>query len=121
MATIGVLFIVFPWYLARTITDQPELLAIMPTLIRICGFVQVFLGVSMVMSHSLRGAGDTRSSMFITLSSTYLIRVPMTYVVGIQLGGGIEGIWLVLCGEWVIRAAFYSLRFRQGGWAHVAV
>jgi len=121
MALIGVLFVSVPWHLARTVTDQPELLAIMPKLIRIAGYVQVFLATAMVLSHSLRGAGDTRTTMLITLSSTYLLRVPGCYVAGVLLGGGIVGIWYVMCSEWAVRAAVFYLRFRHGGWARVTV
>ncbi len=36
-------------------------------------------------------------------------------------GLGLKGVWMGLCGEFVIRAALTSARFLHGGWKRISV
>ena len=74
-----------------------------------------------VLSHSLRGAGDTRASMWITILSIFSIRVPGCYLLGVTLDLGLPGIWLAMCGEMTLRSLVFIWRFRQGRWEKVVV
>ena len=63
---------------------------------------------------ALRGAGDTRGPMAITYLSTFLVRLPAAWLLGVTLGYGLSGVWFALCGELVVRGTLYYLRFRGG-------
>lgn len=121
MGVLGVVFMNFGEVLTRVISSEPMHLELVPKLLFICGVVQIPFAISMVMRQSLRGAGDTRWVFVITFFSSYGVRLPATYVFGIMMGLGMEGIWYGLCGEVFIRAALYSARFFHGGWQRVRV
>lgn len=121
MAMMGLMFIFLPEPLVRLVTDKPELLANAPKLLRICGFVQVFFGSAIVLGQGMRGAGDTRTPLMMTAASTYLVRVPLAYFLGVHLGWGLVGVWYGLCAELTVRGLIFSFRFFQGGWARVKV
>jgi len=55
----------------------------------------------------------------ITTASSYLIRLPLAWYLGVRVGWGIEGIWMALCGELVIRALLFTARFFHGGWTTI--
>ncbi|MEC7352080.1 MAG: MATE family efflux transporter, partial [Planctomycetota bacterium] len=111
MGLVGVAFILFGSALTRLISDQPVLLEEVPKLLVICGSIQVFFALNMVVRQGLRGVGDTRWTLIITTVSSYGVRLPLAYLLGVVLGGGLPGIWLGLCGEIVVRGLLFTARF----------
>ena len=114
MGLVGVAFILFGSALTRLISDQPVLLEEVPK-------IQVFFALNMVVRQGLRGVGDTRWTLIITTVSSYGVRLPLAYVLGVVLGGGLPGIWLGLCGEIVVRGLLFTARFLHGGWTRIKV
>jgi putative MATE family efflux protein len=117
MGTLGVVFILAGEPLTRVISNEPVHLELVPNLLLIAGFTQVFFAIALVVRQGLRGTGDTTWALIITTVSSYGCRLPAAWYLGIHLGLGMEGIWIGLCGEFVIRAGLFLARFLQGGWA----
>ena len=126
MTLMGVAFLVVPGFFAGLLAsgsgeDIERVRDLAEPLIRICGPIQVFFGTYLVLSQALRGAGDTKGPMMITYASTFLVRLPAAYLLGIVLGYGLVGIWLGLCGELVVRGGLYVWRFHSGRWRTIEV
>ncbi|MEO1237217.1 MAG: MATE family efflux transporter, partial [Planctomycetota bacterium] len=124
MSLMGVVFLVFPEWLAWALAPGPEMAevrAMAVPLLRICGPIQVFFATYLVLSHALRGAGDTRGPMVITYASTFLVRLPAAYVLALPMGFGLTGLWFGLCGELIVRGLLYVRRFRAERWAEIEV
>jgi putative MATE family efflux protein len=121
MFMLGLMFICIPARLVWLISDAPLHLTLSPPLLRIAGCIQVFFASYVVLSHVLRGAGDTRTAMLVSYASTYLVRVPGAWFIGVHLGYGLTGVWLALCGELVVRGSAFAFFFLRGKWAHVRV
>jgi MATE family multidrug resistance protein len=88
---------------------------------RLLAFAQPFLCMGIVYINALRGAGDTRTTTAISLVCGLLLRVPVAYLGGVVLAGGLIGAW---CGMWadnVVRCLLALGRFVQGGWRRVRV
>lgn len=124
MSMMGLLFLLFPGWFAGLLAPGPEMAevrAMAVPILRVCGPIQFFFGTYLVLSHALRGAGDTRGPMVITYASTFLVRLPAAYILAIPLGFGLTGVWFGLCGELVVRGVLYYLRFRAGRWKTIEV
>jgi len=135
MGTMGLLFILFPERIVGVLTQQPEHLAITPTLVRMAGFVQIPFAIMLVLRNALRGVGDTRAAMFITWFSTFAVRLPLAWLlsgVDIPLPGdaivpnpgpdwGLRGLWIGLLIELVIRSMLFAVRFSLGAWKRLRV
>jgi putative MATE family efflux protein len=121
MSVAGLFFMLIPRQLVGIITDAPALIDLAETPLRICGPIQIFFATQMVLGGALRGVGDTRTTMIITTASTFLIRVPLVYVMAITLDMGFNGVWYALVIELSFRALFFAARFFQGGWTKVQV
>jgi len=121
MSLLGIVFMVFGHELTALISAEPVHLEHAPRLLFICGTVQLFFAITMVVRQGLRGVGDTRWTFLITTFSSYAVRLPASWLLGVHFGLGLEGIWLGLCGEFVVRATLFSARFLQGGWARIEV
>ena len=121
MGSLGVVFMVWGRQLTALISTDPIHMEHAPNLLFICGTVQVFFGVAMVIRQCLRGVGDARWTFVITTVSSYGVRMPAAYLLGVHLGYGLEGIWYGLCAEFVVRALLFAARFFHGGWKHIRV
>jgi len=121
MGFMGLLFILVPEPFVRLVTNQPELLEMSPRLLFITGWAQIGFAAAMILSGGLRGAGDTRMSMYLTFGSTYLVRLPFAYLLGVTFEMGLIGVWIVLSAELMLRGFLFFGRFLQDGWTRIQV
>lgn len=124
MGLMGFAFLLAPNVLAGLLaagSEMADVRARAVPLLMICGPIQIFFATYLVLSQALRGAGDTRGPMTITYLSTFLVRLPAAWLLAITLDWGLNGVWLALCGELVVRGLLYAWRFRGGAWKTVRV
>ena len=119
MGSMGVLFMTSGRLLTSVISSEGVFLRHTPHLLFICGTIETFFALALVFRQALRGAGDAMGPFIITAVSSYLVRLPLAWYFGIHLQMGIEGIWIGLCLEIVVRAALFSGRFFQGKWKRI--
>jgi putative MATE family efflux protein len=101
--------------------NQPQVAIAGVSAFRLAGFFQVPLMVGIVYFASMRGAGDTRFPMLVTLVTTFMLRVPLAYLFGVTLGWGLFGAWLGMCIDMLVRGAAAAARFASGRWANIRV
>jgi len=116
MGSLGLVMIFAGSTLTAIISNEPVHLELVPKLLFIAGISQAGFAVMMVIRHALKGAGDTKWTFLITSFSSWMIRLPAAWYLGVHLEMGLVGIWYALCGELFIRAALFCIRFKQGGW-----
>ncbi len=87
---------------------------------RILALLQPLLVISIVYVGSLRGAGDTRFPMAITLVGVCL-RLIFGYIGGVVLHGGLIGAWTGMFADMIWRAIAISIRYARGRWIHETV
>lgn len=100
----------------RIFNDEPELIAAVVKLIWILGIGQIIYMVNLAMEMSLAGAADTVSPMIISITVTWIIQLPLIYLLSQALGMGTNGIWIALVVGPLVQCAATTLRFRQGRW-----
>jgi multidrug resistance protein, MATE family len=88
---------------------------------RFLALFQPILVASIVYIGGLRGAGDTRYPMVLTLVGTILIRLPLGYLFGIVFGWGLLGAWIGMFADNTMRAVGAFLRFLRGKWIETKV
>jgi len=121
MGTMGVCFMLFGHALTKIISDDPVHLELVPKCLFASGCIQVFFALAMVVRNGLRGVGDTKWILGITVFGCYAIRLPLAWYLGIHLGHGLVGIWWGLMLELAARGAMFLARFRYGAWEQVRV
>jgi Na+-driven multidrug efflux pump len=87
----------------------------------IFAFAMPGLAVSLSLSGSLRGAGDTRAVLFITAGCTWIVRLVPAYLLAIPLGLDAPGAWMAAVLDISVRAALIATRFRRGKWKEIEV
>jgi putative MATE family efflux protein len=103
-------------------------------LLKIASFATPPFGLLMVLQGALRGAGDTRWSLGISLFSLILLRVPLACwfaweqiplpLTDAVLPGwsmGVAGAWWAMAIDVAVRSGLTTLRFLHGGWKRTTV
>ena len=107
------------WLYAQMSTD-PEVRAVGVGPFRIVALLQPAMAISIVYIWALRGAGDTRSPLLITLGGI-VIRLGGGYYFGIVLEGGLLGAWIGMFGDMLWRAVASAIRYARGNWLRTEV
>lgn len=96
---------------------EPETLTIAWKLLAIgmTGLI-LFMPTSTIMPYTLRAAGDAYYSTAVSLVTMWGIRVGLGYLVSVPLGFGIQGIWLCMAAEWIVRSILFLARYAKGKW-----
>lgn len=121
MSAMGALLFLFEAPILSFFTDDPAVLAAGAIVIRTAAVQQPLLAASFVFSGALRGAGDTRATMLITVSSIWALRLIAAYGLGVALGLGIFGAWLAVGIDFGFRAFMFWRRFESGRWMTLKV
>jgi len=121
MGSMGALFFAFPAFLLRLYTPDPAVVAAGVVALRIVAFTELPEAVGFVLSGALRGAGDTKTVLWVTGLGMWAVRLGSSLVFVLGLGWGLAGAWVGMFLDWVVRAIYLTLRFRSGSWKEVRV
>jgi MATE family multidrug resistance protein len=110
MAGAALLFLLMPGKLAGLYSTDPRVVAIAGSLIVLGGFFAVFDGLQAVCIGILRGIGDTRGPVAISMVGYWLIGMPVSLLLGFPLGLGPDGLWWGLVIGLAVTAAVLLIR-----------
>ena len=121
MFSMGLLFFIAPNLLISLFTDDPQVISLSTMALRLVSICQPFLAISMILSGALRGAGATKSVLFITFFGIYLVRIPITYVFLNIFNMGLAGAWIVMTIDLIFRSSLCFYTFKKGKWKYLKV
>lgn len=103
----------------RLYGNTPEVLALAKRLMQIycIGAVPFYAG-AYTLPQALRGGGDARAVMLISLGTMFLLRIGLAYILGTLLHLGASGVWIAMVADWAARTLIFALRYRSGKWLH---
>jgi MATE family multidrug resistance protein len=104
-------FGLFPEWLVRLFTDDPEAVTLGKALLFIAALFQLVDGIQAVAAGALRGMGDVRFPFLASVAAHWAVGFPGACLFGFVLGFGVRGIWWGLTGGLVCVAALLSTRF----------
>jgi putative MATE family efflux protein len=108
MALMGVIFFAVPGPLIRAFTDDPGVLEPGILYLRIVALLQVPLAAA------LRGSGDTRYNLFVTIGGMWGVRIPAA-VAAAFAGAPIAAVWSAMIVDWIVRTALIVRRLSRRG------
>ncbi len=77
--------------------------------------------LSFTLPNALRGAGDTRYTMMVSMSSMFLCRIVCAYFIGGYLGVGLLGVHIAMSIDWLFRGTCTIVRLRGDKWLSIKV
>jgi Na+-driven multidrug efflux pump len=121
MSAMGLLFFFFPYLLVRAFTPDPAVISLGTLFLKVVAAIQIPLAITMVLSGSLKGAGDTRYLLGVTFVGAWLVRIPAGFYVVSVRKWGIIFLWGVMILDWTVRMFMVLLRYRSGRWKSIRV
>jgi putative MATE family efflux protein len=121
MGAMGVLFLLFGRQMVALFGTTPEVRDLASVALQIAALEQISMAINMVLAGGLRGAGDTRTPLYVTLFGVLIFRVAVVYFFAISLDLGLAGVWLGIVADWTGRAILMILLFRRGRWKTIRV
>ena len=83
-------------------------------------FIEIFLeigrAINIVMTKCLIAAGDVYYPVLTTLTFSWVVAVGGSYILGVKLGLGLQGVWLAMMMDELIRAVIFAIRFKSCKW-----
>lgn len=84
-------------------------------------FAIVIWPISFTLPSTFRGAGDSKSVMYISLAVMFACRIGLSYVIAEWMGIGVFGTWIAMFIDWYVRAAIYVYRYFSNKWTEYRV
>ena len=106
---------------ARYQGGYPPFTALGRPLLAIGALFQIFDFLAIVTEGALRGAGDTRWPFAVETALGWGFFVPLAYVLGVVLEGGLTGAWIGGLVYVCALALVLVRRFRSGAWKRIAI
>lgn len=113
----GLAMIVFAEPAMRAFTSDDVVVGAGVGAMRVIGFGQPAQAINFVMGGGLRGAGDTRFTMLVSVFDWFVMRLPLALLFGFALNLGLLGLWLALVIDYFVRGSILIWRFRSRAWA----
>ncbi len=118
---VAALFIGVPGPLLRIFTNDPEVLLLGGPLLLVGAVYQFFDAFGIVADGALRGAGDTLAPFFVRLSLAWGLFLPLAWLFGVRLEGGLTAAWLAGALYVSILAGCLVYRFQSGAWRRIRI
>lgn len=121
MGGMAVFFMLFSSPIMSLFTPNPDVRHLGALCLIIAGIEQPIIGYAMVHVGLLRGAGDTKSTLYINVIGIWLVRLPLAYLLAVVFKMGLLGIWLTMPVDWVVRSIIYNVVYRHGRWKRINI
>jgi MATE family multidrug resistance protein len=116
LAVIGLFFLIFAEELVGFFSDDPEVISLAATCLRVAALAQPLMAITDALAGSLRGAGDTRSPMLVAIIGPVVVRLTACWLLAFEWEMGLLGIWIATTFDWTVRCLVLAAVFRRGAW-----
>ncbi|AKV01259.1 MATE efflux family protein [Labilithrix luteola] len=117
LTIFGLVALAFRDAILPLFAKDPEVIAIGRSAMPVLAVAQPFMATAIVIAQSLRGAGQTRQVLGVSVVGALFVRLSMTWLFAIALGFGLVGVWLGSTLDWAVRTALLlviAVRSREG-------
>ena len=121
MSLLGVFYFTFTRPLASIFVNDTAVIDVAVSFIRAVAICQGGMAVYFTLSGALRGAGDTRSPLLITLLGMYGFRIPAAFLVTQVWQMGVEVAFSLLIFDYLVRDTAVLIRYARGKWVDTRI
>jgi len=118
-AILGIFFMTCGKYVVALYSQTPAVIEASIPIMMVLGVMQPIQTPQFILSGSLRGAGDTRSTAIITFVGVLLMRPIIAKIAIAQFG--LIGAWLAIAADQISRTLLVLFIYRRGKWKKIAL
>lgn len=116
LGIIGVIFLLFATPAVRLFTNDPAVVPLAATCLRILSYGNIGYAYGMVMLQAFNGAGDTVTPTIVHFFGFWMLEIPLAYFLAIPAHLGANGVYISIVVAEAAIAAAGILLFRRGRW-----
>jgi len=116
LGLIGVIFLIFATPVVRLFTNDPAVVPLAATCLRILSYGNIGYAYGMVMLQAFNGAGDTVTPTFVHFFGFWMLEIPLAYFLAIPAHLGANGVYISIVVAEAAIAIAGILLFRRGRW-----
>ena len=123
MVGMGLVFATFGGVLAKAIFNpaNPDIVPLAARLLVLAALFQAFDAANITYIGALRGAGDTRWMMWMTLLIAYGFGLPLSCFLGFKMGLETYGAWIGATVYIIVLSGMLIGRFESGRWRRISI
>ncbi|MFC4766027.1 MATE family efflux transporter [Effusibacillus consociatus] len=119
MFALGTVEFIFAEPIARIYTDDPKVYQLTAYLLKISAYLQIFDGLVMIYSGGLRGIGDTSFLLWSSLFLSWLLFLPLCYLLTFVFQWASIGSWLSLYIFIMVYGITVMIRYYRVDWLSI--
>lgn len=105
--------------LIASFTSDPEVVKLGASVMIVFALVQIPKALDGVLIGNLRGVGDLKWLMWLTIASVIVFEISLNWSLVFALNFSLMALWLVHLGDEVLRTIINFLRFKSGKWKRI--
>ncbi|WP_458525706.1 MATE family efflux transporter [Onishia taeanensis] len=121
LAVLALPMLFFPDAVLGIFLHDPALVVLGHLPLQLTAIMIVLDACALVLGQALLGAGANRTVMTITLTTQWLVFLPLAWWVGVALGHGLLGIWWVQVGYRCLNSLGFALIWQRRHWQRLAI
>jgi len=121
MIVMGVIVFIFADPILRLYTNEAEVIRMARSCMRLFAIALPGMAIYFVLVGALRGAGDTRWPLYVSIVGIWCVRLLIGNFLAIRLGLGLPGAWIAMVLDHWSRGLVCYFRFSSGGWKKAKV
>ena len=115
MTFIGLTVAIFSEEISGFLINDPEVIRLTVIFVWFLGSMQPLMAIEFALGGALRGAGDTKSPLIITMIGLVFFRLTVAFIF-LYFNLPIEYIFSSLMIDYLVKAILFSYRFNSGRW-----
>jgi putative MATE family efflux protein len=116
LGTVGVFFSIFAEPIIKLFTNDPAVIPLAVSCLRILSYGNIAYAYGMVMLQAFNGAGDTLTPTIVNFFGFWLLEIPLAYALAIPMGMRANGAYYAIVIAEAAIAMAGILLFRRGRW-----
>lgn len=115
MSLCALLFLLIPNILINAFitSSETEVIKLGTYCLMIAAIEQPFMAISMIIGGILKGAGDTKTPFKVSLFTSWIIRMPLMFIVIFILKLSVVYVWVITSFQWVFDGAIIYTLFKN--------
>jgi Na+-driven multidrug efflux pump len=116
LGSVGVVLVVFAGPIVRLFTNDPAVVSLGASCLRIVSYGNIGYAYGMVMLQAFNGAGDTVTPTIVNFFGFWVLEIPLAYWLAIPRGLHANGVYLSIVIAEGAMAGVSILLFKRGRW-----
>jgi putative MATE family efflux protein len=116
LGLIGVFFVIFAEHIVRLFTQDPQVLPLAASCLRVVSYGNIGYAYGMVMLQAFNGAGDTITPTIVNFFGFWLLEIPLAYFLAIPMRMQARGAYFSIVIAELFIAGVSIILFKRGKW-----